>query len=758
MAATRTLVPSALLLLLLVVAQPVRADEADGGLRAMETASRHAVQVAFRFQKDLDREERGAVPPNPRGLAERYRFQRSRWIVPGFVLGDRRTVLVSDPWITRGAIESITVRTRDGVEFPGRLDAFLAEVGGAIVRTESDLPVEPLTFDTSSSAPPRYAASVAESDGVAAAWVEDLDRMRNRPWSEKCGPVGVGTPESPFGGLDPNEDAGSRTVDLVTDAAGTPLGFRFGSSLDAGGWWRGPRVLASRTVPFDALRALEDARPSPLHRITVTFRTLSRHDRDRDPFRFGGRGTAEEEYWGLAVTPTSLVVPRELEEEKVRRILSIRLDDVETEDVEGEGVEASYAGKVEGYQAFVIHVQGVDLETLPAEAPKSPETGGALLVHRIAHRGGARRDQVDVDRVTGWFRGYGDRSFLATERKVGIGAVLRDLDGRVLGFSTRLDPVDKERRLGDSRRPSRRNTPFKVVAVLFHEVGLPATLAEGLDTRIMPQEEQAARRLPWLGVEYDGLDEGLAELLDVSGPTRDGRRGLVVTVVYDSSPAARAGLEPDDVLLSAQRTSAPGGPTVDLRDTGSTGGFYFPGMFGGGGGPPSWHSRTTALVTLLRDWGIGTRWELVWLHDGEERGAELTVEQAPPDFRSAPRHFDEGAGLEVRDLTYEVRRLLRLGPDAQGVVVARIEPGSPAAQARIQANELILELDGQAIASAEAFREMLEAAREASQPQVRLVVQRLGKTRIVDLGTEAAEAEDAETEDGTSEERGEDAE
>ena len=26
---------------------------------------------------------------------------------------------------------------------------------------------------------------------------------------------------------------------------------------------------------------------SPLHRLTVTFRTLSRHDRDRDPFRFG---------------------------------------------------------------------------------------------------------------------------------------------------------------------------------------------------------------------------------------------------------------------------------------------------------------------------------------------------------------------------------------------------------------------------------------------------------------------------------------
>ena len=118
------------------------------------------------------------------------------------------------------------------------------------------------------------------------------------------------------------------------------------------------------------------------------------------------------------------------------------------------------------------------------------------------------------------------------------------------------------------------------------------------------------------------------------------------------------------------------------------------------------------------------------------------MKQAPPDFRSAPRHFDEVAGIEVRDLTYEVRRVLRMGPETQGVVVARTEPGSPAAQARIEENELVLELDGKNIEAAEAFGTMLEAAREASRDQVRLVVQRLGKTRIVDLRVEAAEEEE----------------
>jgi hypothetical protein len=197
------------------------------------------------------------------------------------------------------------------------------------------------------------------------------------------------------------------------------------------------------------------------------------------------------------------------------------------------------------------------------------------------------------------------------------------------------------------------------------------------------------------------------------------------------------------VLLSARRTSVPGDPPIDLKDGGGSRGFYFPGMFAGEG-PAPWRTRTTGLVQLLKDWGEGATWELVWLHDKAQRKGTFTVEIAPPDFSSAPRHFDEGAGIEVRDLTYEVRRVLRIPAEVPGVVVARTEPGDPAAQARIQPNELILEFDGRGVASAEAFGKMLDAARAEGLEQVRLVVQRLGKTRIVDLRVAAGEPEDAE--------------
>jgi membrane-associated protease RseP (regulator of RpoE activity) len=168
-------------------------------------------------------------------------------------------------------------------------------------------------------------------------------------------------------------------------------------------------------------------------------------------------------------------------------------------------------------------------------------------------------------------------------------------------------------------------------------------------------------------------------------------------------------------------------------------------MFGGGDSAPApWRGRLSGLVRLLKDWGAGTPYEVAWWRAGEERRATIAVELGPPAFDSAPRRFDEKAGLEVRDLTYEVRHVLRMDPAAPGVVVGRVEPGSAAAQARIAANELILEMDGRPVADAAAFAKGLEAARGEARKQVRLVVRRLGRTRIVDLHLSAPPAPPAE--------------
>jgi hypothetical protein len=730
----------ALLPLLVALAAPGPAcGEDPKGPGVMDVVRRHVVTVSLRFQKDLVAEERDAVAPDPRSRSERYRFWRMSYVVPGFVIRDRRTVVASDLWLPPGSIASVTLKPVDGPPVAGRLRGFLRRAEAVVFEAESDLAAEPVPFpETVEVGPstPLLVGSLAEGAKGMELWAEALGGTRRRA-ADGSG-FAYGHPEAATQGLGGAGEESVRTVDLVLDAKANPVGFRFGGAVDLHeSVWTGPRVLADEEIAFQDLCAREEclAKESARHRVTVTFRTVSRDEREESPFSMGEEGGGESELWGLAVSKDLLLVPGRLEPDQVKKIESVRLKD----DDEGPGIEASYAGKVRGYDAFLVSVPSGALVPLLAEAPRPPVVGEAVLVHQTSWRGGARRDQLEYDRVLGKGRGYADREFLAVEREVPEGALLLDVEGRALGFAARLDPEDQEKGLGGENRMMRRTRPvFPLVAVMFSDGITPASLAKDPDVTAVPQEEAASKRLPWLGVEYDPIDKGVAELLGVSSPTRDGRRGLIVSRVYEGSPAARAGLREGDVLLSARRASGAGSdaPPVDLMDREAGGGGFFPGFSFGGMGdaaPAPWRAQAGALVRLLKAWGEGTSYELVWLRDGATKSGSFRVENAPPDYASAPRARDRLTGMNVRDVTYEVRAALRMPSDATGVVVARVEPGSPGAQARIEENELVLELDGALVEGANAFVAKLDAARAAGRSQVRLVVRRLDKTRLVDL-------------------------
>ena len=118
----------------------------------------------------------------------------------------------------------------------------------------------------------------------------------------------------------------------------------------------------------------------------------------------------------------------------------------------------------------------------------------------------------------------------------------------------------------------------------------------------------------------------------------------------------------------------------------------------------------------------------------------MTVEQSPRDVESALVSRDDGTGITVKELTYEVRAALHLGRADAGVLVSTIEEGMAAFQARINVNELIRELDGGPVADPAAFAKGLADARAAGKASVRIVVARLDRSRFVDLrlsGTDA---------------------
>ena len=103
------------------------------------------------------------------------------------------------------------------------------------------------------------------------------------------------------------------------------------------------------------------------------------------------------------------------------------------------------------------------------------------------------------------------------------------------------------------------------------------------------------------------------------------------------------------------------------------------------------------------------------------------------DYDSAKRFRDRKIGLTVRDFTYEVRQALKMSKDSPGVVVSKIEEGTPAAVAKIDEGELITRINSAEVGSVDDFENKINSARQSKADTVKVEIMRLGKTRVADL-------------------------
>ena len=710
---------------------------------ALATLERHAVRIHFTFQRDLEAEAKGATAVDPDAWTEQLRRWRMTWRTTGWVVKDRRTVVSSDTFIAPGTIKSIEIRTLSGAKVPVRTWEFLPSAKLCVFRTATDLDTEPVPFPAGvdEARAPLVAGNVTEGVSGLETWAEALPTMRRRT-GDLSRPHGFDYARSPDAGLGGARLTGR--VDLVVRPDGAAVGFRIGSpfDLDPAAWAGGP-VLADleHSVPIAGLaeraKVLHD--DSFVHEVRFTYR--HQEDASEEDFGFGaapfGRTDEPSEdarVYGIAIAPDLLLVPQSIPDAWVKRIEQVTVED------EGDPVvAATYEGRVAGTGAFVVKLSSAAFDAAPAEPVAAPAAGHAFLVHRVSKSAGARRDVVTYDRSVGMQIGYGDRTYLTSEQPVPAGAFLLDLDGRVFGVATELRPEDAERTTSARYRA---REGFGTIASLFAENGGPVEWTKALDRRVLPQKLEEARRLPWLGVEYVALrGADVADALELSQPTRDGSRGFLVNVVYADSPAAKAGIQVDDVLLSVRRTSGPGAdaPPTDLRDGTDEFGSHAPFSSSDDAGAP-WTSRRNVLVKLLEAYGIGTTYELELWRAGAAKTLALTVEQSPRDVGSALKAKDSLTGLTVKELTYEVRHALHLAANAPGVLVADVEEGMAAFQARIGVNELVREMDGEPVADPTAFTKRLVDIRAGGRASVRLVVQRLDKTRFVDVRLSGGES------------------
>jgi serine protease Do len=196
----------------------------------------------------------------------------------------------------------------------------------------------------------------------------------------------------------------------------------------------------------------------------------------------------------------------------------------------------------------------------------------------------------------------------------------------------------------------------------------------------------------WLGVGIQALTDELRQAFAAGGQS-----GVLITEVMASSPADKAGIRRGDVVLrvATQTVDSP----QRLRNVVSQA-----------------QADAKVRVDLLRD--------------GKAMSVDVTLGEAP-DPRAAAQHKDTqqaGFGLELADLSADVRLTRGLPDGLRGVWVRSVASGSAAERAGIEAGDVVLEMDRRGVDSATALARALGGAQRAT-----LLVWRDGNARYVSL-------------------------
>src|SRR6185503_9580070 len=228
-------------------------------------------------------------------------------------------------------------------------------------------------------------------------------------------------------------------------------------------------------------------------------------------------------------------------------------------------------------------------------------------------------------------------------------------------------------------------------------VGIGFAIPINMAKKLVPElEERGHVTRGWLGVTIQSLTPAMAESFGV-----EGTKGALVASVTPNGPAAKAGLEPGDVVLRYDGTEL---------------------------------GQRTSLPSLVAATPIGRTVPVEIIRDGKTKTLEVTVAKLDePVETSVAAEQKTRLGLKLRDLSPEERTQRELDPNT-GVLVAGVVPGSPAAEAGIEPGNVLLRVNRKPVDSAQAAK--VEVAKTPDDKPVLLLVRPAeGGDRFVTLAS-----------------------
>jgi serine protease Do len=234
---------------------------------------------------------------------------------------------------------------------------------------------------------------------------------------------------------------------------------------------------------------------------------------------------------------------------------------------------------------------------------------------------------------------------------------------------------------------------------------VPATLAASVVAQL---REFGETRRGWLGVRIQEVDETIAETMGL------GRvRGALVAGVDEKGPAKPGGIETGDVILRFDGK--------DVRDSRDLPRLVAAAPVG----------KAVDVVIFRKGKEEQRKITLGRLEDGERTLAAATG-PAPGAPVAPPQVSRRVLGMELAPLNAETRKRFSLKDSQKGVVITGVTPNSNAADKRVQAGDVIVEVGQEQVATGQEVVDRVEKLKkEGRRAALFTVANAQGEVRFV---------------------------
>ena len=283
-------------------------------------------------------------------------------------------------------------------------------------------------------------------------------------------------------------------------------------------------------------------------------------------------------------------------------------------------------------------------------------------------------------------------NFLQTDASINrgnSGGPLFNMDGEVIGINT------------------------AIISPSGGSIGIGFAIpSNNADDVIDQLREFGETRRGWLGVRIQQVTDDLIEGLKMSSA-----KGALVAGITPTGPADKSGIKTGDVILEFD-----GKPVPTMRD----------------------------LPRMVANTPVGKEVEVTVLRKGEEvklgvelgrleEGEKLEVAARSPDAENTEeeKKTSNVLGMTIEGMTPELRKKFELSEKVDGVVITEVKDNSSAADKRIQAGDVILQVDMENVASPDDVQKRITETKDrGSQKVVLLLSNKTGDIRFVGVRLE----------------------